>query len=367
MSSIKLPFYARLAFILIILIAGGFIAVIGQGLIEPLLFSFLFAVLLLPTANFFENKLHLSRSIASIIAVVLLLAGVALIAYILGSQLADLTGEWPSLKSQLSQLLHSIQKWMSATFHINIAKQTAYINNTTANIAKSTGTIVEQTVLSLSSILLFLVFMIIYTILLLFYRRLLMRFVVALFTEKYMKLIHEILEQIKYIIRKYITGLFFEMTIITVASCLIFFLLGVQYVFLLGLLVGILNIIPYVGIFTALILSVSITFATSDSTHALFVAITIICIHLVDSNFLMPKIVGSQVKINPLIVIVGVITGEMMWGISGMFLSIPYLAITKVIFDRAEGLQPWGILLGEEEHTPKKVKKIVQKVKEKER
>jgi hypothetical protein len=78
------------------------------------------------------------------------------------------------------------------------------------------------------------------------------------------------------------------------------------------------------------------------------------------------QIVGSQVKINPLIVILGVIIGEMLWGISGMFLSIPYLAIAKVIFDRAEGLEPWGILLGEEEHTPKKVKRLIKKVKEKE-
>jgi predicted PurR-regulated permease PerM len=80
----------------------------------------------------------------------------------------------------------------------------------------------------------------------------------------------------------------------------------------------------------------------------------------------MPKIVGAQVKINPLIVILGVIIGEMLFGISGMFLSIPYLAIAKVIFDRVEGMQPWGILLGEEEHTPKKVKQIIKKIKKEE-
>ncbi len=80
----------------------------------------------------------------------------------------------------------------------------------------------------------------------------------------------------------------------------------------------------------------------------------------------MPKIVGSKVQLNPLIVIIGVIIGEMMFGISGMFLSIPFLAIAKVIFDRVDGLQPWGILLGEEEETPQKVKRIVRKIKKKE-
>jgi predicted PurR-regulated permease PerM len=68
----------------------------------------------------------------------------------------------------------------------------------------------------------------------------------------------------------------------------------------------------------------------------------------------MPKIVGSQVKLNPLVVILGVIIGEMSFGISGMFLSIPYLAIAKVVFDRVNGLEPGGILLGEEDETPGK-------------
>jgi predicted PurR-regulated permease PerM len=193
-----------------------------------------------------------------------------------------------------------------------------------------------------------------------------MRFVVALCTEKYISIIYDILSHIKNIIRKYITGLFLEMGVVAIISCTVFWILGIKYVILLGLLVGILNVIPYIGIFTALIISVLITFATSDGKHALFITIAVVVIHLFESNYLMPKIVGSQVKINPLIVILGVIVGEMMFGISGMFLSIPYLAIAKVIFDRVDGMQPWGILLGEEDHTPGKVKRIVHEIKKKE-
>ena len=81
-------------------------------------------------------------------------------------------------------------------------------------------------------------------------------------------------------------------------------------------------------------------------THALYVAIAVVCIHLVDSNFLMPKIVGSQVKINPLIIILGVVVGEMLWGIPGMFLSVPYIAMAKVIFDRVDGLSRLGHFIG---------------------
>lgn len=67
----------------------------------------------------------------------------------------------------------------------------------------------------------------------------------------------------------------------------------------------------------------------------------------------MPKIVGSQIRINPLVIILGVILGEMIWGIPGMFLSVSYLAMAKIIFDRVEGLKPWGVLLGDDEPTPK--------------
>lgn len=361
MNEFKFPFYIRLAFILIILIAGGYISILGANLLVPLLFSFLFAILILPVANFFENKFKLPRSIAAIISVVLLMVSVAFIIYVLGAQITTLSNEWPSLKAQLEILLGNLQNWMADTLHINVQKQTSYIKNVTDALVESSGTIVEKTVLSLSSLLFFFVFILIYTTLLLFYRKLLMTFTVAVFTERHSKIIYEILENIKQIIRKYITGLFFEMVIVAIISGIVFWILGIDYVFLLALIVGIFNVIPYIGIFTALLLSTCIAFATTDGNHAFFVAIAIICIHFFDSNLLMPKIVGAQVKLNPLIVILGVILGEMFFGISGMFLSIPYLAIAKVIFDRVDGLQPWGILFGEEEKTPKKIKRMINK------
>jgi predicted PurR-regulated permease PerM len=356
MQEVKLPFYARLSLQLVSIIAIGFICVKGQNLVVPLLFAFLFAVLILPVANFFENKLRLSRSLAALLTVLILLLAVSLIFYLLGAQITTLSSEWPALKTQLDNLLTTTQHWLADTWHINFHKQTVYIKNATEKVVASSGTIVEKTIVSLSSTLLFLVFILIYTTLILLYRRLLMNFIVAAFTDKHRTLIYEVLENIKLIIRKYITGLFFEMVIVAVISGIVFWMLGINYIFLLALIVGIFNVIPYIGIFTALVLGVLIAFATTDGNHALLVGIAIVCIHLFDSNFLMPKIVGSKVKLNPLIVIVGVIIGEMFFGISGMFLSIPYLAVAKVIFDRVESMQSWGILLGEEAKPPKKIR-----------
>ena len=109
---------------------------------------------------------------------------------------------------------------------------------------------------------------------------------------------------------------------------------------------------PYIGIFIALLIGALITFATSGISHVLFIVIAIVVIHAIDGNIIMPRVVGSKVKINSLIVIIGLVIGEMLWGIAGMFLTIPVLAILKIIFDRVEGLQSWGFLMGEDDEVP---------------
>src|SRR5688572_18868643 len=62
----------------------------------------------------------------------------------------------------------------------------------------------------------------------------------------------------------------------------------------------------------------------------------------------MPRIVGSKVKINALATIVGVIVAGAVAGISGMFLSLPVIAVMKIVFDRTNNLKQWGVLFGDE-------------------
>jgi len=179
---------------------------------------------------------------------------------------------------------------------------------------------------------------------------LLLRFIVSLFKDEHAIVVYDAIAQIRYIVKKYIAGLFTQMLIVTILACAAFEIIGIKYAFLLGLITGIFNVIPYIGIFTAFLLSALITFATMGTTDVLFVFFSVVVIHLIDSNYIMPKIVGSKVKINPLVALLGLVIGEMVWGISGMFLSIPVIAIFKVIFDRVDGLRPWGMVLGDEDN-----------------
>jgi predicted PurR-regulated permease PerM len=343
------PFYTRLAMILISLIALGYIFVLGKRILCPLLFSFLFAIVLLPVSAFFEKKLKLPRSASSGLAVILLIVSISLIVYLVAFQISDLAQDWPLFKEQFSSRINSIHDWVRLNFHVNTAKQVRFLHGATDRMLAASTSMIAPTVLSLSSILLFLVFIMIDTFFLLFYRRLIMKFLLAVFTEENSVAVYDITAQIQSVIRKYIVGLLLEMAIVASVCCIAFAIIGIRYAILLGLITGLLNIIPYIGIFTSLVMSTLITIGTGAvSSKILLVMTTIIGMHLVDSNFLLPLIVGSKVKINALITLIGVILGEMFWGIPGMFLSIPVIAIAKVVFDKIESLKPWGLLLGDE-------------------
>jgi len=108
-------------------------------------------------------------------------------------------------------------------------------------------------------------------------------------------------------------------------------------------LAAILNIIPYIGIFTSIGFVALVTLTTSSQISDIFWAIiSLEVVHIVDANFLMPRIVGSKVQINALVTIIGVVIGGTLMGLSGIFLALPTIAILKIIFDRVDDLKPWG-------------------------
>ncbi len=343
------PFYFKTTMILIGIIAVGFLGILGKEVLCPLVFGLLFSILLLPAANFLERKANLHRSAASALSVLMMLLAITAILYLVGAQISNITHDLPILKQQVTASLHNFQQWVSTKFHVDVDKQMAYVNSAASKIETASPKAIGATVLSLSSVLLFLVFIIFDTFFLLFYRRLLLKFLVNIFKEKNAPIVYDIVEKVQSIIRKYIIGLLLEMATVAIVCIGVFLLLGIKYAILLGLITALFNIIPYIGIFTALLINVVITFATSAiATKVLLVVITVVSMHLIDSNILLPLIVGSKVKINAFITLLGVVVGEMIWGIPGMFLSIPVIAILKIIFDRVEKLNAWGNLLGDD-------------------
>ncbi len=356
------PFYTKLAMVLISLIALFYIAIHGKTILAPLVFGLLFAMLLLPLASFMERRLRLPRSLSSILSVLLLLVSINFVLYMVGAQITTLADDWPLFKQQVMTSLGDLQHWISAKFHIRIKQQNTYLDNATSKLLATGSSVLGDAVLSLSSMVLFMVFVMFDTFFLLYYRRLIVKFLVSVFKEDNAVTVYDIIAHIQSRMRQYILGLGLEMIIVAAATFLALMILGVKYALLLGIITGLFNLIPYIGIITAMILSALVTFATAGAAKVLVVAGVVFGIHLIDANVLLPMIVGSKVRINALITVLGVIVGESIWGITGTFLAIPVIAMTKIIFDRIEPLKPWGMLLGDErdEKEPEPLKEEIK-------
>jgi len=176
-------------------------------------------------------------------------------------------------------------------------------------------------------------------------------FIINVFDKKHTDKIVEILQEIRLMIQQYLAGLIAEMACVAFLNSIGLLLVGAPYAVLLGVIGAILNLIPYIGGIIAMFLTGLITLTnTGDSSKMLLALGVYLVVQFIDNNFLVPRMVGSRVKLNALISLVAVLIGGALCGIGGMFLSLPFMAMLKVIFDRIDELKPWGNLFGDEEN-----------------
>lgn len=347
LKTLKLPFSLRLALILISIIAIGYLAKLGQSILAPLFFAFLMAMLFLPLSNFLERKWKFSRTVSTFTSVLIMLGVLALLSWFFSSQLSDFANDFPTLEKQLTKTFSELQVWVAKNFHLNFDKQMKYMNEGLNKLLSSTGIILGVTLSMLGSMLGFSAFSILFFIFLLNYRRQLYRFIFDAFDDRHSETVRAAISETQRIIKQYISGLFIQIAIVSALTSLLLTILGVKYALLLGVLTGLLNVIPYIGILVSAFVACLIAFATGNP-NTLWVFVGYIVIHAIDGNVTLPLVVGSKVNINALFSFIGLLVGEHLWGISGMFLSIPFLAIMKIIFEKVPDLRPWANLLGEE-------------------
>jgi putative permease len=358
LKKISLPFFVKLACTLISILALGVLAYLGQTILVPLILGLLLTMLLLPVSQFLEQKLKFPRAIGALTSILLFLAALTGLFTLLGTQMTTLANEWPAFSEQIMEAFRDLQIWVAHKFGINTQDQMAYINDTLSNSLGVGTSIIGKTIFVISAQVVIIFFVFLYTFFLLLYRTHILSFFIKLFNNKHKNTVIEVANKIQRIVKKYIIGLMLQMLIVTTLTFIAFTLIGMKYSFFLALITGIFNVIPYIGLFIAILLSAILAFASATSTTVLLVIVALVVIHLIDSNYVIPKVIGSKVKINSLIAFLGLIIGEMIWGITGMFLSIPMIAIIKIVFDHIDELKPWGYLLGEEEEEDKEVEEV---------
>lgn len=350
------PYYVKLGFIFLVVFFICYFINVAQNILIPFAFACLVAVLLLPVVNFLVSH-EIPRVISILISIIVAIGFIAGVIYFLSSQIANFMQDIPSIKQHINEHFISLQNWVREKLHISFEQQNEYLNQQ-ADKLKQTGTgYIGHTFFSITEAVMLLILMPIYTFLLLFYKDHIRTFLFAVFKQEHSTGIRNVLSQTKLMIRSYMVGLLIEMGIVATANSTGLILLGVKYAIFFGVLAAVLNLIPYIGMFTATLFTVLVSLTTTDNTsNIVWIVVVFYSIHIVDVNILMPKIVASRLRINALISILGVVIGGTLTGISGLFLSIPAIAFLKIICDEVEELKPWGLLLGDETTYSKKSK-----------
>lgn len=349
---LKLPFYAKSTLILLGLIASTYIFYIGQDILIPVIMSLLFAILLYPVVQFFKSKLRLPHVIAVMTAVILFVLVFIGLFVFLSFQISDFVNDFDKIEKNITIHINNIQGFIKDNFHLSSSEQKQYIASAAEDSKQKGKELIGSTLMSFTDTLMNLTLIPIYTFLILLYRTHFLLFLSKLFKKENHEQLKDILTNIRLAINSYIVGLIIEMILVSVMTTVGFMLIGMKYAILLGVITGILNLIPYIGILVAGLLSILASLTGSpDLSIIIGVIVITIVVQLIDNNLIVPLIVSSKVEINALISIIGIIIGGAIAGISGMFLALPIFAIMKVIFDRVESLEPWGYLMGD--HLPK--------------
>lgn len=341
------PLYVKLTLILIGIIAFFFLLFVGRTIILPLVFATLIAILLNPLVNKLCS-IGINRIISIMIAVLATIALVASLITFISWQATMFSDTFSQLEQRFDALYNQGVDWASQSFKVSKEDVNKWLNDTRVKIMDNSGAFIGRTVGTISAILAFVFLLPVYIFMILYYKRLLLEFIAQLFRREQHDAVLEVLNETKKLIQSYLVGLLAEMAVVGVLNSIGYLAVGLQYAILLGMLGAILNLIPYIGGLIGISLPMILALATKSPSTVLIVAIIYLFVQFLDNNFFVPKIVASKVRINALVSIVAVLVGGALWGVMGMFLSIPLVAIMKVIFDRVEPLKPWGYLLGDD-------------------
>lgn len=340
----KYPFFLRATVTLLGLMLFVYMLFVLRSILVPLAFALMLAILLNPFVNFINSK-GISRVVSISIALLITILLVAGLCYFVSSQIVKFSNNLPVLEKKSTILFHNLQFWLQNNYSLPFYKQQQYI----AELGENLKPLIGQTLGTVLGTFSMIVLLPIYIFLMLFYKTLILDFLYEVFAEENSDRVSTVLFQTKNAIQNYMVGLLVEAIIVAIMNSIALYLLGVPYALLLGIIGAILNVLPYIGGIIAIALPVLIATITKDG-YATQVGILIAysVIQFIDNNILVPRIVSSQVKINALVSLVIVLLGGAVWGVSGMFLSVPFVAVLKIIFDRVDGLRPWGKLLGTE-------------------
>lgn len=324
----------------------------------PLFIGGILATLFLPFCNWMEKK-KINKGLAVLIALFSLLSIVAIIIALLGWKIYDFLDDFALVKRETIATFNRIQMYVYDHLNLTFKEQVQILKNE----QPSYGSMMQIVFESLASLFTNFILVLVYFIFLLYYRVHIKVFFLKQTVPAQQEQMEHLIDSAANISQQYLLGVSKMIVILWVMYGIGFSVIGVENALFFAILCGILEIIPYIGNITGTVLTILIA-AAHGANFSLIGGIVLVygTVQLIQGWLLEPLILGPQVKINPLFTIIALILGELLWGIAGLILAIPIIAIFKIVCDHIEPLKPYGFLIGEIE-TERKELSFIKKIK----
>lgn len=317
------------------------ILLVAKSLLLPLTLAILLAFLLHPVVTFLRRKLRLPYGLAIFICVVSSVAILVTTIIVLANQISSFVSETPQLKERVLENIYHVQEEFGAYFHVPISEQRRFVSKNISKVIGQGGEALKTVASATFSTAVTVGILPVYTFFLLLYRNKFYNLLTAIVQSAHYQRTDLIVTQVSMVTSRYLSGVITVVLILCVLNSTGLYLVGARYAILLGVVSAVANFIPYFGtlIGGALALIISLLLQGSGQV-ALGIALLFIGIQFLENNILTPKITGGSVRLNPLITILAIVTGSMIWGIAGMFVAVPFLGMFRIVCDNIEGLHP---------------------------
>ena len=318
-----------------------------DGILLPLFFSALLSTLLLPLVTRME-KHRWPRSLAILMALLLLVGGIVGLFIVFGAQMMDLRAELPLIQQKLVVMFDQGQGWLHDRFGMRVMSKDEIINSSLNSAKSSAGGFLGSTLSTTAGVLSVMTLVPIYIFCFLYYRDHMRQFMFRFVSPDKRTAVLHTMDNIQSVVQAYISGLLTVIVIVALLNAIGLLVLGVKFAIFFAIFASVLAVIPFIGILVGATIPALITLVETGSPgKAAAVVGVFVFVQFLEGNFITPMITGSKVSINPMAAIIALILGGELWGTPGMILSIPLVAVIKVVFDSNKTTEPWGFLLGD--------------------
>ncbi len=330
----------------------------GKNFLMPLAIGGVLATLFLPLCKWLEGK-KIYKGIAALTCLLLLLLVILIAIGLLGWEISELNNDFALIKQKTSETATGVQEYIFFHLGISVEKQAQILKNEQPSISG----IMQKVGGSFTYVFTNFILILAYVFLLLFYRGHLRQFVLKLTGKSDQEKMITIINSVTEVSQQYLLGLSKVILCLWILYGIAFSILGIKNAIFFAMLCGLLHIIPFIGNIIGTLLTVLVAAIQGASFPILAGIVTTYgVIQFIEGWVLEPLVLGHQVKINPLFTIIALVLGELLWGISGVFLAIPLTAMLKTVCDHVEQLKPFGFLIGEIENKKSELG-IIKKVK----